>query len=283
MSAGKRLLFVCAALAGACGGATQDPIDPPGVVSLTVTPAAVTLGPGQSQQFSAAGRQGTSSVPVNATFVSEGGGTITPTGLFTAGQTGGTYRVIASATLRCRRDRRHRAGDDRTATASPSRNGGRSCGTSRSLRSAQGRRRLHGAQCAEPAGRSQLRRSGDGGAGVEGDECVGADGGRGRALVLGGAGADQPGVGGGQAHVVRAGGERLPGGLHAGRGVLQLAAGALGDEDADVLEEPGDAAARVRGGGEPVAAVRHGDQHVRGYRPVPGGLQHHGLAAAGQG
>lgn len=67
-----------------------------GLSAVELTPAQVSLKPGQAQQFAANGRfvNGTLQ-PVPVTW-SATGGTISPTGLYTAGAVAGTYRVIAT-------------------------------------------------------------------------------------------------------------------------------------------------------------------------------------------
>lgn len=66
------------------------------LTSITVTPASVSLQSGASQQFAAAGRltDGSSS-PVTVTWVAAGG-TISNTGLYTAGPVTGSYPVIGA-------------------------------------------------------------------------------------------------------------------------------------------------------------------------------------------
>ena len=95
--------LLCGALLGvACGTPIQDPIDPPpGLLALVVVPASVTLMPGQSQQFIAISQQD-STFAIQALFSAEGGGTISADGLFTAGQEGGTFRIIASTLIASR-------------------------------------------------------------------------------------------------------------------------------------------------------------------------------------
>ena len=70
---------------------------PPAVTSLILSPPSVTLAPRATRQFAAYGRTGTGdSVTVNVTF-SATGGTVTSAGLFTAGTTAGSYRVVATS------------------------------------------------------------------------------------------------------------------------------------------------------------------------------------------
>jgi parallel beta-helix repeat protein len=68
----------------------------PTLQSVVLTPASVSLQTGAAQQFAASGRMSDgSSTTVSVTF-SETGGAITSGGLYTAGQTPGTFRVIAT-------------------------------------------------------------------------------------------------------------------------------------------------------------------------------------------
>jgi len=65
------------------------------VTEILVTPESVTVRPGQSQQFTARGVTIThDTIPVKVVW-SATGGTITPSGLFTASSAGGPYSVIA--------------------------------------------------------------------------------------------------------------------------------------------------------------------------------------------
>jgi hypothetical protein len=68
------------------------------IVSVTLTPATVSLQSGQTQQFSvsAALSDGTTQTNPSVTYTATGG-TITGAGLFTAGSTAGSFRVIAAA------------------------------------------------------------------------------------------------------------------------------------------------------------------------------------------
>jgi uncharacterized protein YjdB len=68
------------------------------VVAILLTPASVTLLAASTQQFNAVGLRNTGdTVPVSVAY-SASGGTITNGGLFTAGPSAGTYRVIATQT-----------------------------------------------------------------------------------------------------------------------------------------------------------------------------------------
>ena len=78
---------------------TPDPVPEPEpqLDQVTLLPASATLAPKATRQFAAFGRlQGGDSVAVDVVFTANGG-TVTPSGLFTAGSTAGTYRVIATA------------------------------------------------------------------------------------------------------------------------------------------------------------------------------------------
>lgn len=92
---------------GTFPGPTPDPIPgpipvpPPGptpaVARVVLKPATVSLATQATYQFAAFGRNPVGdSIPVEATFRATGG-SITPTGLYTAGPTAGTFRVIATS------------------------------------------------------------------------------------------------------------------------------------------------------------------------------------------
>ncbi len=71
---------------------------PPPTVTLTaieLTPASASLLTGATQQFSAVGRMSDNSTSGVAVTWSATGGTVSGSGLYTAGATPGTYRVIA--------------------------------------------------------------------------------------------------------------------------------------------------------------------------------------------
>ena len=92
------LPFIVSAVAAlaACQFGRQ-PTDPASqkVVQVVVAPATANVATGRSQQFTAYGRGNTGdSVAVSASY-SATGGTITVAGLYTAGSTPGTFRVIA--------------------------------------------------------------------------------------------------------------------------------------------------------------------------------------------
>jgi hypothetical protein len=80
---------------------SPPPAPPPPAPTLTevvVTPATVTLATGASKQFKAYGWNSVGdSIPVAVSFTATGG-TVTSAGLYTAGTTAGTFRVVASTT-----------------------------------------------------------------------------------------------------------------------------------------------------------------------------------------
>ncbi len=67
----------------------------PTFTAVEVTPATATVAAGATQQFSAIGRMSDGSTSSVAVTWSATGGTVSGTGLYTAGATAGTYRVIA--------------------------------------------------------------------------------------------------------------------------------------------------------------------------------------------
>jgi hypothetical protein len=71
------------------------PAPAPTLTNVYVTPASVTLGAGGTQTFKAYGRNSVGdSIPVTVAF-SATGGSVSSGGLYTAGTTGGTFRLIA--------------------------------------------------------------------------------------------------------------------------------------------------------------------------------------------
>jgi hypothetical protein len=92
-------VIVAVALAGvftACGGSTEPRV----TTTLTLTPTTTTLAPGGTQQFTAVATASNGKV-LNVTptwSVVAGGGSITQTGLFTAGTTAGTFTNTVSVT-----------------------------------------------------------------------------------------------------------------------------------------------------------------------------------------
>ena len=84
--------------AGGDAGGHERGDDPGAALTLTrieVSPATATVAAGETQQFSAVGRLSDNTTTSVAVTWSETGGTITTGGLYTAGSTAGTYRVIA--------------------------------------------------------------------------------------------------------------------------------------------------------------------------------------------
>lgn len=69
------------------------PCVPPPPCDLTVTPTTSTVEAGSTEQFSVSG----ASAPVTWSVTEAGGGTITPTGLYTAPLVDGTYHVVATS------------------------------------------------------------------------------------------------------------------------------------------------------------------------------------------
>jgi hypothetical protein len=69
----------------------------PTLSALVLTPASTTLAPGSSQQFAVQGRLSDGSMTTVTAQYDAAGGTITSSGLFTAGSVAGTYRVIATS------------------------------------------------------------------------------------------------------------------------------------------------------------------------------------------
>jgi hypothetical protein len=77
----------------------EPPVPPPApiVEKLTLVPASATLAPAATRQFTAYGQTtGGDSVSVSVVFAATGG-TVTGGGLYTAGATAGTYRIIATS------------------------------------------------------------------------------------------------------------------------------------------------------------------------------------------
>jgi hypothetical protein len=73
------------------------PAPAPTLASVILTPASVSLVSSGTQKFAAYGRNSVGdSVAVTVTYAATGG-TISSTGLYTAGSTGGTFRVVAAA------------------------------------------------------------------------------------------------------------------------------------------------------------------------------------------
>ena len=93
-------VIVAVAFAGLFTAACSSSTDLRTVTSLTVTPTTATLAPGGVQQFTAVAKASNGSVlAVTPTWsVVAGGGTITQTGLFTAGTVAGTFTNTISVT-----------------------------------------------------------------------------------------------------------------------------------------------------------------------------------------
>ncbi len=87
------LLAIALASAGCAGVAVSSPNPPPQTVSVTVSPASISLQTGSTQQFSAT-VSGTSNTSVTWSAT---GGTISSAGLFTAGGTAGSFAVTATS------------------------------------------------------------------------------------------------------------------------------------------------------------------------------------------
>lgn len=68
---------------------------PPTLTAVVVTPPSVTLAAGATQQFSAVGQMSDGSTSAVTVTWSGTGGTVSGSGLYTAGSTAGTFRVIA--------------------------------------------------------------------------------------------------------------------------------------------------------------------------------------------
>ena len=93
-------VIVGVALAGVFASACSSSTDLRTTTSLTVTPTTATLAPGGQQQFTVVAKASNGSV-LNVTptwSVVAGGGTITSTGLFTAGTVAGTFTNTVSVT-----------------------------------------------------------------------------------------------------------------------------------------------------------------------------------------
>ncbi|HZE75103.1 MAG TPA: hypothetical protein VE091_07315 [Gemmatimonadales bacterium] len=73
-------------------------VPPATLSSITLSPGSTSLSPGQGQQFSVTGRlsDGTTSYSVPVAYTATGG-SISVTGYYTAGSSGGTFRVIATS------------------------------------------------------------------------------------------------------------------------------------------------------------------------------------------
>lgn len=70
---------------------------PPTLSSLTLSPASATLAAGATQSFTVAGTWSSGSTTAPAVTYSATGGSITSSGVYTAGTTAGTFRVVATS------------------------------------------------------------------------------------------------------------------------------------------------------------------------------------------
>lgn len=83
---------------------TPTPTPAPTLSSVVLTPGTASLQTGATQQFSVSGKMSDgTTAPVSVTW-SATGGTISTSGLYTAGSTAGTYRVVATATSAAKAD-----------------------------------------------------------------------------------------------------------------------------------------------------------------------------------
>jgi len=91
-------VIVVAAALGFSGCDMPDSVagTPPQLAQIVLLPATVTLPPGATQQFTAYGRTTRGDGVATAVSFTATGGTVSAGGLFTAGQTMGTFRVIAT-------------------------------------------------------------------------------------------------------------------------------------------------------------------------------------------
>jgi hypothetical protein len=77
------------------GSSSSTPSPAPALVQIVLSPRSVSLLSGATQRFTIFGRMSNGdSVAVSGTYAATGG-TVTSTGLYTAGLTGGSYRIIA--------------------------------------------------------------------------------------------------------------------------------------------------------------------------------------------
>jgi hypothetical protein len=77
-------------------GVTLTTSPPPTLTQVILTPATVTLAPSATQQFTVSGKMSDGSTVTPAVTYSATGGTITTGGLYTAGSSAGSFRVIAT-------------------------------------------------------------------------------------------------------------------------------------------------------------------------------------------
>ena len=94
-------VVVAVGLAGLFAAACKSSTDVAVTSSLTISPTTVTLAPGGTQQFTEVAKNANGdilAIPDPIWAVGAGGGTITSTGLFTAGTTAGTFTNTVSVT-----------------------------------------------------------------------------------------------------------------------------------------------------------------------------------------
>lgn len=77
---------------------SADTHAPPTLTKITISPASTSLAPNGAKQFTAGGVWSDGSTTPPTAAYSATGGSITPTGMYTAGSTAGTFRVIATVT-----------------------------------------------------------------------------------------------------------------------------------------------------------------------------------------
>ncbi len=94
-------VIVAVAFAGVLTAACSSSTEPGLTSTITISPTSVTLAPGGTQQFTVEAKNADGdilAIPDPIWAVSAGGGTITNTGLFTAGTTAGTFANTVSVT-----------------------------------------------------------------------------------------------------------------------------------------------------------------------------------------
>src|ERR1700687_2662678 len=94
-------VIVAVAFAGVFAAACKSTSEPGLTASIAISPTSVTLAPGGTQQFTVVAKNANGDIlvlPDPIWSVSAGGGTITSTGLYTAGTTAGTFTNAVSVT-----------------------------------------------------------------------------------------------------------------------------------------------------------------------------------------
>jgi hypothetical protein len=89
-------IMVAVAFAGVFAAACKSSTEPGLTATIAISPTSVTLAPGGTQQFTVVAKNANGdilAIPDPIWSVSAGGGTITSTGLYTAGTTAGTFTV----------------------------------------------------------------------------------------------------------------------------------------------------------------------------------------------